>query len=146
MKAAIESGAAYVDIEFEADEEIKEDLLKNARMNNCKVIISYHNFYDTPAKEELHKIIDRCFTEGADVVKIATTALSEADSSRILGLYEHYTSLVALAMGEKGRITRIANLLLGSPFTFASVSDSGKTAQGQFTVKEMKDILKYMKS
>ena len=43
-------------------------------------------------------------------------------------------------MGNKGRITRIAAPLLGSPFTFASLSKGKETAEGQIE----KDILEQM--
>jgi 3-dehydroquinate dehydratase len=43
-------------------------------------------------------------------------------------------------MGETGKITRVANLFLGSPFTFASISEEQKTASGQLTVSEINII------
>ncbi len=142
LKAAIEAGAAYVDIEIESHDEIKNKIIQHARSFGCKVIISYHNYVNTPSADELNSITANCFDTGADIVKIATTAVNDCDCARILGLYDKYTSLVALAMGETGRITRVANLFLGSAFTFASISDEQKTAQGQLTVTEMKTILK----
>jgi 3-dehydroquinate dehydratase-1 len=79
--------------------------------------------------------------EGADIVKIATTVQNKADAARILSLYEHYQSLVALGMGDEGKITRIASPLLGAPFTFAAPNTS-KTASGQMTDVEMSTIYK----
>ena len=140
LKVAIESGAAYVDIEIESSIEFKQDIISHAKKNDCKIIISYHNYENTPSSNELHAIIDSCFDSGAHIAKIATTAQSTSDSARILGLYSHYNSLVALAMGEKGKITRVANISLGSPFTFAAISDDKKTAPGQLTVAEMKQF------
>jgi len=142
LKAAIDEGADYVDVEFDATKEVKPELIEYAKTHNCKVIISYHNFTDTPDKTELYAIIDSSFIEGADIVKIATTAQCESDCAKILSIYEHYPSnnLVALAMGETGKITRVANLFLGSPFTFASISEEQKTASGQLTVSEINII------
>lgn len=142
LKAAIESGAAYVDVEIESAEEIKQDIIQFAKSHNCKVIVSYHNHKNTPSSDELYKIIDSCFDSDADIVKIATTAQNPGDSARILGLYAKYTSLIALAMGEAGKISRIASVFLGSPFTFAAVSEKENTAPGQLTVSEMRSFLK----
>jgi 3-dehydroquinate dehydratase I len=140
LKSAMDAGAAYVDIESDADEKVQQDLIQYARSHNCRVIISYHNFENTPDTKELHSVIDACFDSGADIVKIATTANTPADSARILGLYGKYSSLVALAMGEAGKITRVANLYSGSPFTYASISDELKTAAGQLSVFEIEFI------
>ena len=142
LKNAITHGAAYVDIEIEASSEIKKELITCAKAHDCKVIISYHNFENTPSIKELVAIIDTCFDEGADIAKIATTAQNSSDSARILGLYAQYSSLVALAMGEEGKITRVANLYLGAPFTFAAISEKQKTAPGQITIDQMKQFLK----
>lgn len=141
LKTAIESGAAYVDIEIESSEDFKQDIITCAKTHNCKVIISYHNYENTPFIHELQTIVDSCFSSGADIAKIATTANTTEDSARILGLYSQYSSLVALAMGELGKITRITNIYLGSPFTFASVNNESKTAPGQFSIEEMQRII-----
>lgn len=140
LKAAIDAGAAYVDIESDAETNLKQELIHYAKSNKCKVIISYHNYENTPDTKVLHSVIDACFDSGADIVKIATTAHTPADSARIIGLYDKYTSLVALAMGEAGKITRVANLYSGSPFTYASISDEQKTATGQLSVFEIEFI------
>lgn len=138
---AIRNGAAYVDVEIEASTEIQQTIIAEAKKYSCKVIVSYHNYTNTPTVAELHSIVDACFAAGADIAKIATTACNTADSARILGLYDRYQNLVALAMGAHGAITRIANIYVGSPFTFAAINESQKTAPGQFTVAEMKRLL-----
>jgi len=141
LSEAISHGAAYVDVEYEASSDIKQVLIAQAKKYGCKVIISYHNYTNTPSIEDLHAIIDNCFEWGADIAKIATTACSKADSARVLGLYATYQNIVALAMGECGAITRLANIYLGSPFTFAAIDELQKTAPGQFTVAEMNRLL-----
>ncbi len=141
LSAAIEAGADYVDIDINDDASVKNEILPLAKAKNCKVIVSYHNFESTPSTEELEKLIDSCNNEGADLVKIATTAQNLQDSARILSLYSTERNLVALAMGDAGRVTRFANIALGSPFTFAAVDKDSVTAPGQFTADQMKKIL-----
>ncbi|HMQ67639.1 MAG TPA: type I 3-dehydroquinate dehydratase [Ignavibacteria bacterium] len=145
LKAAIETGAEYVDIETDAENNLKHEIIGFARSQGCKVIVSYHNFKNTPDPGELHSIIRSCYDSGADIAKIATTALNTRDCARILSLYGYYDSLVALAMGEAGKITRAANIFMGSPFTFAAISDEQKTAPGQFTVCELNQIKSIIK-
>lgn len=148
LMTAIDAGAAYVDIEIEAADRFKESIIKKARQKGCHIIISYHNYEKTPSRKELLEIIDGCFDCGADIAKIACLTLSEADSARILSLYDCPESLMgrilALGMGEKGKITRIAALLLGAPFTFAAPTPGHETAPGQLdrdTVKKMIDLM-----
>ena len=74
-------------------------------------------------------------------VKIVTTAKSVNDSTRILQLYSKKGSnnLIAFAMGDKGKISRILCLYLGSPYTYVSL---GKPiVSGQFSVDEVKKII-----
>ena len=118
---AMQSGASYVDIEIESSSEFKNEIKKIAKAHKCKLIISFHDFDKTPSTEELNIIVGNCFTEGADIAKIACKANTENDAVRILSLYINHKNLVALGMGEKGMITRVASLLLGAPFSFASI-------------------------
>lgn len=146
LKKAIEAGADYVDIELEAPDNFKEDILQVAKNNDCKIIISYHNHEKTPSKRELEETLDWCFDSRADIAKIACMVNSNADNSRILSLYDTDRTIVAIGMGEKGKLTRIAAPLLGAPFTYASVSPCKETAEGQMDVDTMKNILETLKN
>jgi 3-dehydroquinate dehydratase-1 len=145
LKKAIESGAAYVDIEIDAPDAFKKELISSARKHKCKVILSYHNFNGTPPTDELNKMVDASFAQGADIAKVACLANSESDAARILSLYGKYKNLVALGMGESGRITRVASLLLGAPFSYVSITGAKETAPGQMTRKQMENILEELK-
>ncbi len=50
------------------------------------VIISYHNYSETPSDEALEALVEDMFDEGADIAKIATTAKCVEDSARMLAL------------------------------------------------------------
>jgi len=140
LAASLRSGATFVDIEFEAQQEYYQPLIDLAKKYLCKSIISYHNFETTPDTDTLNRIIQQSLSMGADVVKIAVTANSPADCARVMSLYEHNEHLVAFAMGDIGKITRIAAPFLGAEFTFASVDESHLTAPGQLTALQMEMI------
>jgi len=140
LAAAIRSGATYVDIEYESEPAYRQPLIDLARQYRCKIIVSYHNFELTPDSETLNLIIKRSTEMGADCVKIAVTANSSADCARIMSLYEHHEHIIAFAMGDVGKITRVAALFLGACFTFASVDEAHLTAPGQLTVSQMEVI------
>ena len=146
---AVEAGAAYVDIEIEAEDSFIRTIIDTARKKGSKTIVSYHNFENTPTKTELSAMVASCFDRGADIAKIACRVLCEEDSARILSLYDSPAGgqgkILAIGMGEKGRITRVAAPFLGAPFTFASLSPGQKTAPGQLDIKTLRKILDLVK-
>ncbi|MDR2938099.1 MAG: type I 3-dehydroquinate dehydratase [Prevotellaceae bacterium] len=142
LKFAIENGATFVDIEVESEESYRKTLVDFAKKHGCKVIISYHNFECTPSFAELKQIIAECRSMGADVVKLITTAHTAQDSARVLSLYESKENLVAFAMGEAGKITRLACLYLGAPFTYASMGTGKEAAPGQISAEKMGEVVK----
>ena len=145
LKLAIESGAGYVDIEYESDETFRTELLNYAHSHNVLVIISYHNWELTPSTKELSEIIDQSVKWGADRVKITTTATSTNDCARVMALYENRTNLIAFCMGKVGAITRVAAPLLGAEFTYAAISKALATAPGQITVDGLIDVYDVLK-
>lgn len=145
ITAAIRHGAKYADIEIEASQDHLEYIKAYAVANSCKLIISYHNFTGTPSLDELFQIRTLCERKGAAVVKIVTTAHTTEDAMRVLSLYNfhkdgHTVPLIAFAMGEAGRFTRLSCLSLGSPFTYCSI-DGAETAPGQYSADEAEQIL-----
>jgi len=144
LAASIRSGAAYVDVEYEAEPAYRQVLVDLARQHQCKVIISYHNFETTPDTDTLNRIIQHSVVMGADCVKIAVSANSPADCARVMALYSHHNHLVAFAMGETGKITRVAAPFLGAEFTFVSVDEAHQTAPGQLTASQMEVIFRIL--
>lgn len=150
MVAAINKGVAYVDVDVSADREfierIREEIDKKPQPVRCKLILSYHNFSETPSLEKMKEAVAECVKKGADIVKIAVTANNISEASRVLSLY-HCTDLgvdrehlIAFSMGDIGRFTRIAIIGMGAPFTYCSVGNP--TGAGQYTVTEMyKELL-----
>jgi 3-dehydroquinate dehydratase I len=141
LRSAIENGANYVDIEYEAPGNYKNELISIARQHQCDVIISYHNYEFTPTRLELEGVVDECFYLGADVAKLATMVKSEADNVNLLSLYNTKRRIVAIGMGEKGRISRVLALRFGAEFSFAAPDNQEGTAPGQLRRSEMKSLL-----
>jgi len=140
LTKAIRSGCAYIDIDIETPEDYRKKLIEIAKKHGCKVILSYHNFTETPDSEKLNQIAQNLFVNKADIAKIACMANSENDCERVLKLYTNHKNLVAFAMGEIGKSTRIQSVKLGAPFTYASVKGK-ETASGQISYADMERIL-----
>ena len=53
---------------------------------STKVILSHHDYDETPSDEILEALVKEMFKGGADIAKIATTAERIEDSARMLAL------------------------------------------------------------
>jgi 3-dehydroquinate dehydratase-1 len=145
LKLAIESGATFLDIEYESDDDFRNEMMEYAHVHQCDVILSYHNYEMTPELDELEKIMHKCFELGADIAKIATMVKVNRDNSKILSLYKAPGRLVAIGMGELGKISRIVAPFLGAEFTYAALTDDSITAPGQISYDRLnKYILEIM--
>lgn len=151
---AIEAGARYVDVEIEAQKQMSKRVRQAAHENGTIFIRSYHDFEGTSSFEALKAVVEKCVYHGADMVKIVTTAHSEADVEKVLALYEWCREekksgnerigaladggLLAFCMGEAGRQSRVDCLKMGAPYTYAALSEEEAAAPGQWVAEDMK--------
>lgn len=143
LQYAIHLRAEYVDIEFAYLHLLRLDEIKI--QPPTKLIVSYHNFKETPGN--LEEIYKRIADTRADIVKMATRANSLADSSRMLDLVAEKSSekdIIGICMGENGVGTRISGPAYGGYLTFASLDKGKESAPGQMTVQELKDTWKFL--
>ncbi|HWP41672.1 MAG TPA: shikimate dehydrogenase [Blastocatellia bacterium] len=107
-----------------------------------RLIVSYHNFDETPAA--LESIYESVCRLPAAVYKIATRARSVIDTLAIFGLLtrarKEGRNLIALAMGEPGLITRLLGPARGGFLTFGSLAAGAETAPGQLTCEDLKRL------
>lgn len=146
---AIHAGAAFVDLEIEAPPMMSRRLRRETRENGTVFVRSYHDYKGTDSIEALKALTEKCFAIGADIAKIVTMAApctgdnQSPDVERVLSLYDHFdpAKLIAFAMGDAGKTSRIQCLAKGSPFTYASLNEADAAASGQMTTREMRDIV-----
>ncbi|MBR5141702.1 MAG: 3-phosphoshikimate 1-carboxyvinyltransferase [Bacteroidales bacterium] len=141
---AIEAGARYVDVEIEAPKQMSKRVRSAAHENGTVFIRSYHDFEGTDSLEALKAVVEKCKYHGADIVKIVTTAGSEADVQKVMALYDWKGEeapaageLIAFCMGDAGRQSRIECLKKGAPYTYAALSEDDAAAPGQWPADEM---------
>lgn len=143
LTAAVEAGAAFLDLEIEAPKEVGKRLRRACTEYGTTMIRSSHFFAGTPSDDVLRNTVEKCRKFGGEIVKIAAMATSEEDVARVLGLYsqeqtsQRQAELIAFSMGETGRASRLECLRLGSPFTYAALNDNEAAAPGQWTYSEM---------
>lgn len=64
-------------------------LISGKKPDNCKLIVSSHNFERTPSSEELANLVAQIQATGADIVKIATTATEIVDVAKMFQILVH---------------------------------------------------------
>jgi len=143
LQKAIDSGFEHVDIELKT---MKDNYF---RLNKkVKLIVSYHNFAETPSYWDMQSIIYQMNELKPDILKIATMMHEEYESTKIYRLLTnkpHTEERIVIGMGEKGRMTRILGPLLGSYLTYAS-TQYGESAPGQIDINELKEIYKLLEN
>jgi 3-dehydroquinate dehydratase type I len=146
LMAAMENGASLVDIEVDANDKYREELVEKAKVLGCQVIISYHNYKNTPTSIELNHLIQSCFQLGANIVKTACQVHSHKDTLRLFCLLEDKHPLVVIGMGIKGKVCRITPTFLGSAFTYTSLKKGNETETGQIDTQTLEDIINRIKN
>jgi 3-dehydroquinate dehydratase-1 len=105
------------------------------------VIVSEHDFEKTPDWGELRSVVDRAVAQGADIVKIASTAKNKEDAWRLLRFVKSCkVPMVAFAMGEAGTFSRIKACENGSLFTYGYIVRP--VAPGQISAEELIRLIK----
>ena len=122
LREAIAMGVDYVDLE--------EDIAgKIRRFGKTRRIVSYHNLKSTPA--DIQDIAEKLEDLDPDIVKVATTATTLAEASRVLhlGVTGKFPT-IPIAMGEIGVFTRMLGAKFGAPFTYAGFNPERVFAVG----------------
>lgn len=126
-------------VDIEVDTPIRDDVI--AACVGKTVMVSEHNYVETPDEAGLAAVVDEAVSAGADIVKLAVTARSQSDVVRLLRFTaEREENLVTLSMGDIGMISRVAAPLFGSLFTYAFVGQAVAPGQLPFeeTIMEMR--------
>lgn len=138
---AVHLGARYADIELQTSPEFRDRLLTEVHTAGAEVIVSHHDFRQTPPTDQLATILHRMMACGADIGKIVTTASTADDVLRVLDLQRVAMAtgfrLSAFCMGTAGTISRLATLYLGGWMTYVALAPEQATAPGQLTAHDM---------
>ncbi|GMN33388.1 hypothetical protein TIFTF001_004125 [Ficus carica] len=137
LRLALEFGADYVDVELQVAREFNESIY-GKKPEKTKIIVSCHNYQCTPSVEDLGNLVARIQATGADIVKIATTALDITDVARIFHITVHsQVPTIGLVMGERGLISRILCAKFGGYLTFGTLESTIVSAPGQPTMNDL---------
>ncbi|XP_040385190.1 bifunctional 3-dehydroquinate dehydratase/shikimate dehydrogenase, chloroplastic-like isoform X2 [Oryza brachyantha] len=128
---AMEMGAEYVDVELKVADKFMK-LISGKKPETCKIIVSSHNFENTPSAGELRNLVSQIQATGADIVKIATTATEIVDVAKMFQVLAHFhekkVPIIGLVMNDRGFISRVLCPKFGGYLTCGSL-EKGKESE-----------------
>ncbi|KAK9139466.1 hypothetical protein Scep_009147 [Stephania cephalantha] len=143
LRLAMEQGADYVDVEFKVASKFINSISQR-KPEKCKVIVSSHNFHNTPSSDEIGDLATRMQAVGADIVKIVTTALDISDVLRIFQLtMNSQVPVIGLAMNERGLTSRLLCPKFGGYLTYASLEKGQSSAPWQPKIDDLLNIFNF---
>jgi len=132
-------GPEYVDLEWLTPKTLKKRILGRG----VKVILSFHDLDGTPDPQQLLELLEEMARDRAEIYKIVTTARDPADSLKVLFFLREAKRrgfrVVAHAMRDHGRLSRLLSPFFGAPFVYASPWKGKEAASGQMTPEELRE-------
>lgn len=143
----IQEGVAdAVDVEYFRDRRSIEVVVALAKEKKVTVVMSNHDFNETPFFEEITSRLIGMKRLGADVAKLACMPQQAKDVLTLLRATEFVKAqypdepIITMSMGRLGVISRISGEAFGSAMTFGSAKKA--SAPGQLDVDTLQYILK----
>ncbi|PHK48814.1 type I 3-dehydroquinate dehydratase [Staphylococcus edaphicus] len=136
-----------LDVEFEQSGSLKplQDIIDLAHKNQIQVVLSHHNFKETPKLEAIKHLYYKMQQLESDYIKVAVMPHSKQDVLNLLSAMsetaDHVSQhVVGIAMSKIGLISRTAQGVFGGSISYGCL-DTPK-APGQIHVLSLKDQLK----
>ncbi len=136
--------ADLADFEMSNDAAHIREIRAVTRENGVKLILSYHNFQQTPDAAELDRRFHDAERLGADIAKVAVMPNNLEDVLALLAATLRAKAtlripIMSMSMGGDGSLTRLFGWAFGSAITFA-VGESG-SAPGQIAIEDMRTAI-----
>jgi 3-dehydroquinate dehydratase-1 len=136
-------GASLVDLlDFELSNPaaLVRRVRERSREQGTRLILSYHNFSYTPARDLLVERFLEAERTGADVAKVAVMPRDRADVITLLSATAAASAvaripLISMSMGPLGVATRMVGGVFGSSLSFAI--GEGASAPGQMPIADL---------
>jgi len=143
LKLGIRLGCEYIDVEITSSFNYRNSLLSSKQRS--KVIASFHDPQGVLSFSELKFKFEEATQNGkADVVKIVGFAKEMSDNFQLRNIVDSLdlqVPVVAICMGEKGKLSRVLNRYM-TPVTHPALPF--KAAPGQLSVKEIQELRKQL--
>ena len=84
------SHAAMIDVEWNPKYPWRE-IIRNVKKYNLALMISHHDYKETPSEKVLIRLARAAYAKRADIVKIATRVKNEAEIKRLMAVSARFT-------------------------------------------------------
>ncbi|WP_018678971.1 type I 3-dehydroquinate dehydratase [Acinetobacter tjernbergiae] len=134
-----------LDVEMFRDQQVVKNTVKLAHDKKVLIVMSNHDFKQTPSEDEIVKRLLKQDELGADILKIAVMPQSKQDVFTLMNAtlkvsQQSKKPLLTMSMGKLGTISRIATANMGGSFSFGMIGEA--SAPGQIDVTQLKQFLK----
>ena len=134
-----------LDVEMFRDQQVVKNTVKLAHDKKVLIVMSNHDFKQTPSEDEIVKRLLKQDQLGADILKIAVMPQSKQDVFTLMNAtlkvsQQSKKPLLTMSMGKLGTISRIATANMGGSFSFGMIGEA--SAPGQIDVTQLKQFLK----
>ncbi len=137
-----------IDLEYGHLKDEPNDLLDLAAAHQLDVILSHHDFEKTPSTEEIVTQYKDMLALKPLVAKLAfmpqvkEDVINLLEACRLVKESQPSAKLVAISMGELGRVSRSSGGLFGSSWTYAAIGEAA--APGQVHYRDLRLLLDNM--
>lgn len=133
--------AELIDVEMGSEIEHVRELRACTRAHGVGMVLSFHNFSETPPLAQLLERFERAQQLDGDVAKVAVMPRQPEDVLRLLEATVQASRrlsipVVSMSMGAWGSVSRLCGGAFGSALTFA-VGQSA-SAPGQMPIEDMR--------
>lgn len=133
--------AAFVDVELRSARACA-CVLRAAKANRVRTIISFHDFEKTPPASRLAKIASDARSLGANIIKVATRTDTRHQLQTLLDFFERQpgaATIVAMGVGKLGRASRLELARRGCILNYAHLGSPA--AAGQLSIQDLRRAL-----
>ena len=134
------SQASYIDIELRSAP-VFGSLLRLARKQNVRRIISVHHLKSTPSPNRLRAQALAAKTYGADIFKVATRTDTPAQLTRLIDFVatrDLGVAVSAMGIGKLGAASRVLLACCGSALVYVSLGRSD--IEGQISLEQLRAL------
>jgi 3-dehydroquinate dehydratase I len=135
------SRARYIDVELRSAPLLRS-LLRLARKQNMRRIISVHHLKSTPSPDRLRTQARAAKTYGADIFKLATRTDTPAQLTRLIDFVAAKNVDVAVSVmgiGKLGAASRVLLACCGSALVYVSVA-AATDIEGQISLEQFRAL------
>ena len=134
------SRARYIDVELRSAP-VFRSLLRMARKQNVRQIISVHCLKSTPSPNQLREKARAAMMSGADIFKLATRTDTPAQLTRLIDFVaarEPGVAVSAMGIGKLGAASRVLLACCGSALIYVSLGRSD--IEGQISLEQLRAL------